>query len=298
MSWSYLPRPSCPLTSCSVSSRNGYGQLHSAACDVTNSGIDLKYSLLEYRYSVLSQIKGWDLRLFGISLAQPLTLLDGQETLDAPLKAHDSGDKVPSPFVWEAPSSHAMLIFGDKWIELHDFVSRSLDKLDTKSEPPAFLAKKLVGVHQPSWLEYAVKLARIRGYWTLYPGAEGGKNLATVHSDLKYNIGSLDGETKKLADDSSETEIWKAMHKYRDEQPEDNLYQVSLLEGLSGNGTLEVLEDLPLLSWDGHVSHMIDTDAKARNLTIEFRESVGGCSGKDLQKLRSFHDAADLFCEP
>ncbi|MCP5922245.1 hypothetical protein NL350_28285, partial [Klebsiella pneumoniae] len=77
-----------------------------------------------------------------------------------------------NPFFWQAPASDAILIMGDKWVELHGYVSRILERQQTKKDTPAFLAKKHATKKHPAWLEYVLQLSRLRGYLTLYPSPE------------------------------------------------------------------------------------------------------------------------------
>ena len=134
---------------------------------------------MEYKYSTASGMQNWGARLMGISLEQPLTPLSGGKALDTPRQTVDTEADVPMPFLWQAPTSNAMLFMGDKWAELHDFVSRSLEAQQRLDSTPALLSEKLVSTQHPSWLEHALRLSRLRGYWTVYPGEETAKSLAT-----------------------------------------------------------------------------------------------------------------------
>ncbi len=164
---------------------------------------------------------------------------------------------------------------------------------------PALLADKLVSKKHPSWLEHALRLARLRGYYTLYPGEETAKNLATVHSEL-YQMPEeyADQESQKqfLADDATEEEVEAARARARGEY-ESTLTPMSLLDSLPDGAELRSLTKLPLLSWDGRETDLTAIDESAAAYAAEFMETVGGCGTRDADKLTSKDLLMqDLFC--
>ncbi|KAI1776910.1 hypothetical protein F4818DRAFT_412261 [Hypoxylon cercidicola] len=268
----------------------------------------LRYSLLEYRYSATSTYQRWDLRLFGISLEQPLQLLDGKEALSLPslLKSSPSGDlaegegEISTSFLWQAPTSNAMLFLGERWMELHDFVSRSLEAKRNSDPVPELLTEKVVSTQYPSWLEHALRLARARGYWVLYPGEDTARNLATVHSELHpmpEEYASQDNSKPLLAEDSTEEEIENIRQKIR-AGIEIPLAPVSLLDSLPNDGNLRAISDLPILTWDGQAAEVERINSLATKYATEFKEKVGKCdtASKEKQKLRDNLSTQDLFC--
>ncbi|MBE3044912.1 hypothetical protein IMZ48_20605, partial [Candidatus Bathyarchaeota archaeon] len=127
-------------------------------------------------YSTTATRDGWDERLVGLNLDFPSTYINASQAFIPP-----THPDIRSPaFLWQAPSSNALLITGTKWTELHSFVSNSLD-IPT---PPAILTEKVVSKTHPAWLESLLQLSRLRGYLTLYPGLETAATLATSHEDL------------------------------------------------------------------------------------------------------------------
>ncbi|KAI0014427.1 hypothetical protein F4779DRAFT_10682 [Xylariaceae sp. FL0662B] len=267
----------------------------------------LKYSLLEYRYSSVSTFQHWDRRLFGISLEQPLQLLDGKTSLSLPslLKTTGSGEQAEgetsTPFLWQAPTGNAVLFLGEKWMELHDFVSRSLEAKQDLDPVPAILSKKDVSTQYPSWLEHALRLARARGYWILYPGQDTAQNLATVHSELRHmpeEYADLDNSRSLLGDDASDEEIENLRQKLR-AGLEIPLSPLSLLESLPNDGNLRPFGDLPILTWDGDATEVEELNSLAAAYTKLFKEQVGGCTTEsgEKQKERENLSAQDLFCD-
>ncbi|KAK9776767.1 hypothetical protein AB5N19_10645 [Seiridium cardinale] len=258
----------------------------------------LKYTLLEYRYSEASHIQHWDARLLGISLEQPLKQLSGDEQFTPPLSHVQKSDQdIPSSFLWQAPTSHAMLFMGEKWIELHDLVARSLDVQKTSDSVPSLLSKKLVSTRHPSWLEHALRLSRLRGYWTLYPGEDTAKSLATVHTELQHapEEYSTEDETLALTDKASDEEIEQLMEKLKT-GPELGLTSASSLQGLLDAGSLRPFGNLPLLTWDGTKTDLQGLDSLAAGYAVDFKSQVGNCDGEALNIKRVDMSTKDLFC--
>ncbi|RYP13707.1 hypothetical protein DL767_010611 [Monosporascus sp. MG133] len=231
-------------------------------------------------------------------LEQPTRLLDEKEPLIPPTSKGDAGD-APTPFLWQAPSSNAVLYLGEKWVDLHNFTSRSLAAKQDPGSVSSLLTEKLVSKKHPSWLEHALRLARMRGYYTLYPGEETAKNLATVHSEL-YQLPeeyAREGNSQKfLADDATDEEV-EAARKRALGETESSLAPMSLLDSLPNGGELYPLSKLPFLSWDGRKTDLVAVDESAATYATEFRNTVGGCSTSNKED-HSSEDllTQDLFC--
>ncbi|KAI0844486.1 hypothetical protein F5Y00DRAFT_197876 [Daldinia vernicosa] len=266
----------------------------------------LKYSLFEYRYSAIATHQHWDRRLFGISLEQPLQLLDGKGSFSPPSMVQDSKssdapqNEASTSFLWQAPTSNAVLFLGDKWVELHDFVSRSLEAKQELDPVPVLLSEKVVSIQHPSWLEHALRLARARGYWMLYPGIDTARNLATVHRELKHipeEYATKENSKPLLADDATEEEIENVRQKIR-AGSEITLAPVSLLDSLPNKGSLRPFGDLPILAWDGQVTDFEELNSLTAKYSAEFRETAGNCGTEPTEKLKEKErlSARDLFC--
>jgi hypothetical protein len=267
--------------------------------------VDLKYLLFEYRYSGTAEYRHWDRHLFGISLEQPLITLDGKKSFSPPLFQHpgevdgQSGG-ASNPFLWQAPTSNAVLFLGEKWMELHDFVSRTMQVKEKLDVIPAIVTEKAVSKQHPSWLEHALRLARVRGYWFLYPGNEVAEHLGTVHNELyrvpeEYAGGQ--GSKVSLLEDSSGREIERIRQKVRSAS-EIQLSPLSLVESLPDSGTLWPLSALPIAVWDGAQVDFREFRTRANDFELEFREKVGGCDVESGKGLKAYEPtlAQDLFC--
>ncbi|KAI9801739.1 MAG: hypothetical protein M1825_003111 [Sarcosagium campestre] len=176
----------------------------------------LRYTLLEYAHSSFAS-EASNKRMLGISLDKPPTYLNGSTRLTPPTDLNfaiknptsstaDSDDR-PPPFLWQAPNSDAALYFGNKWVELHDFLGNRLEpQRATRSTSPK--SKKLVSKQQPAWLEYVLELVRARGYYMLYPHFEDSDALATVHNELhhtpeEFAYSALDAPSSSSSSSSS-----------------------------------------------------------------------------------------------
>jgi len=230
----------------------------------------------------------WDSRLLGISLDLPSTHLDATKPFTPPAKkSSSSSDALDSAtsFLWQAPNSNAVLYTGQKWVELHAFVSHLLElQLSAEKQQtsvPSLFTNKLVSKRYPSWLEHALKLSRARGYWTLYPSQLTAGNLAVLHNELYRAPEEYEKEIKR--DSAGET-------------TEGLLAAGPLLKSLPSGGTLPPFDEMPLLLWDGKATKLRDLDAHAVDYTWEFRKAVGGCEALTPSELLPKKSARDLFC--
>ncbi|KAK5660300.1 hypothetical protein OQA88_12840 [Cercophora sp. LCS_1] len=242
----------------------------------------IKYTALEYLHSKAATTQQWDSRLFGISLDLPAHHLDGSKPLKPPFrKGSDPPDlDDPTSFLWQSPNSNAVLYTGQKWTELHGFVSQLLELQHQTPNLPPFFSDKLVSKRYPSWLEHSLKLSRARGYWTLYPSQMTAENLAVVHKEL------FRAPEEYAADVAREAKGWN----------EGILGAGSFLETLPERGKLLAFDNMPLLLWDGKVVGLKDVDATAEAYTNEMRRAVGRCNGMKEEELLPRKDAGDLFC--
>ena len=225
----------------------------------------------------------WDKRLFGISLDLPSIRLDS--TRFSPPPSVDGTEDVRSDtasFLWQAPNSNAVLFLGERWVELHGFVSQLLTAQQNHHHPPQLLAEKLVSKRYPSWLEQALRLCQARGYLTLYPSRSTSSALALVHSELYTPPEEYGDELPTFkADESAEVELTSA----------------SFLETLPSRGSLLPFHDLPLLAWGGKKSSLQNLNAAAIDYTMEFKRQVAGCDAESLEQVVPDASAKDLFCK-
>ncbi|KOS17745.1 hypothetical protein ESCO_002966 [Escovopsis weberi] len=253
----------------------------------------VKYLLLRYRYSDEDFPKALQSKLLGISLATPRTYLNGAE-FTPPRAAKDSssadGDwDGDTPFLWQAPDSDALLIMGDKWAELHGYVSQLLEKRRGAADP-ASLPRKETAKQHPAWLEHALQLSRLRGYATLYPGARLGGAMLGIHTDL-HDARYPHAENAWLDRRSVLANLARAPDAF------DLDYRLDLAAALPGAGQLPPLGSLPWVSWDGRGrgEAWIEEDAALYRQT--FRAGVGQCGEERAAvDLAADAHAKDLFC--
>lgn len=255
----------------------------------------LKYSLLEYKYSFSRA--DTQQNLMALSLDIPSTYLNDSTTFVPPLTSVTKGSKVvakgTTPFLWQAPNSNAALYFGEKWVELHDFVAQSLSSEHTLPTSTT-LSKKDVSKTYPSWLEHVLKLARARGYWTIYPNFEDADSLATLHNELYQPPEEYRKEAEPEAS-GGELTADPANHLSL-KHAETPLITKSLLSMLPFKGELPKTADMPLLSWDGDPISVADLEQDAIEYSTVFRREIGGCEEAAPEKIPEDFTAGDLFC--
>jgi hypothetical protein len=280
----------------------------------------LHYVILEYRYS--SYGSPYSGELFGVSLDVPLKHLNGSHQLTLPIMA-DMKAKIylddaklnkadHSPFIYQAPSSTASLIFSEKWATFHDFVS---NRLAASHAGKAKKSKKLVSETEPAWMEYCLELMRARSWHMLHPA----KSFVTIHNELAQLPEEFtrpataakgqqkeENETPSKPPTHPEEEAFLTADESPAIVPHTEKQRLSGTQPLHSSipfkGDLPELPHLPLLNHRGEPSSFIETDADQQEYLAFFRENFGGCEKKEAQRKRVLPHGGlgtdDLFCLP
>ncbi|KAI6798869.1 hypothetical protein KC363_g2244 [Hortaea werneckii] len=271
----------------------------------------LHYLILEYKYSKFAAPDSEN--LLGISLDIPSTFLNGSsgfsgpKVADAPstklLSEKDHSQQDPSPFLYQAPSATASLIFGSNWATLHDFLTK---RIDARHSGLSRKMEKLVSETEPSWLEYLLELMRARGYYILHPATP----FVTMHNELaqlpeEYSRppkedkqASKPPETAPSEEEdfllaSNEPTLHEHVeHEPRTTQPLHNLLPFA--------GDLPELAHLPFISHEGDLIDIAQNAERRDTYLPYFRQYVGGCGAEEAARKRVPHDSNtdDLFCLP
>ncbi|KAJ9627833.1 hypothetical protein H2203_003051 [Taxawa tesnikishii (nom. ined.)] len=277
----------------------------------------LQYLILEYRYA--SYGPGDHEALFGIALATPATYLNGSAPFTPPSikdmgsdryakSAKDAIPDQPVPFLWQAPNADAALIFGDKWAELHDYLSNRLRVSHERSAHAPEKRKKEVAEDQPGWMEYVLELMRARAWSLLYPAPGDAGSWATVHQDLYQPPEEF---SMPARNPSAEDDDDAALPARRD----DDVGETNLERGKAGGDATHAAaaaapplrrrparaRSPPLLSHSGTLlgpGGADKSDALASAFRHEFRADVGGCDHRAAARPRVSHKGRtdDLFC--
>lgn len=271
----------------------------------------LKYVLLDYKYSSYGEDDS--INVMGVSLELPSLLLDGKTKLSPPKPAdmHTTRYKDLFPdiqsaqFLWQAPNSHASLFFGDKWAELHSFLSNRIVK--QHQAPKMATRPKLVSETLPAWTEYMLEFMRARGYSLFYPVTSASDSFVTIHNELYHAPEefapqpSTDpekdiDEPPKLPD---EPFLRADIHPPKPTNPELPVipYSRPLHLALPFEGDLPEIPHLPYLLYNGEIVQPTNVSTIALAFANQFRENVGGCripEGKHRKVVLG--TTKDLFC--
>ncbi|KAI7283696.1 hypothetical protein KC345_g2752 [Hortaea werneckii] len=271
----------------------------------------LHYLILEYRYSKFAAPDSEN--LLGISLDVPSTFLNGSSGFSAPkiadapstklLSEKDHDQKGPSPFLYQAPSATASLIFGSKWATMHDFLTK---RINARHSGLSRKLEKLVSETEPSWLEYLLELMRARGYYTLHPASP----FVTVHNELaqipeEYLRRPKDDEQASKDSDTATSEEEDfllasnepTLHDHVEHEPRAAQPLHSLLPFA---GDLPELAHLPSISHEGDLIDFAQIAEQRDTYLPYFRQYIGGCGPEEAARKRVPHDSNtdDLFCLP
>lgn len=282
----------------------------------------LKYVLLEYRYSSIAKIDFNNLA--GISLNLPSTYLNGSGPFEHPkpiAHAETPGETKPDDapfFLWQAPNSDATVYFGEKWVELHKFVS---DRFTAQKRKLAKHARgKLVSEIYPAWMEYLLELIRAKGYFVLYPAfsATTGASVVTLHNELdkgpeEFLAHGSDSPSKLASPNDNLPEDPFTPHPVDTKKTpapahaEEVLSRnPSILHLLSSAfswsdptyAPLPAHEALPLLSYKGEVMTNDYADVLSQYFAGDFSLEVGGCEDADRERLFCLDEDEDVAGAP
>lgn len=265
----------------------------------------VRYMLLEYHYSSFAA-DDVD-KLMGVSLELPSTLVDGKTKLVPPTVSDMHAERykklyastTSTPFLMQAPNSHATLFFGDKWAELHSFLSNRVSK--HQKSPTSASRPKLVSETLPSWTEYTLEFLRARGYFLLYP-ATTSSALVTVHNEFYHapEEHTPDPEAKNPPADALDEPFLRApTPPPPPKNPEPPLIPHSrpLHSILPFDGDLPETQHLPHLLYNGAKMDPSSVAVVAHKYANLFREEVGGCRiPRGKRRKVDGGSARDLFC--
>jgi hypothetical protein len=267
----------------------------------------LIFTLLEYRYSSYAEDDAAG--VMGVTLELPPLLMNGKTRLSPPKPTdmHSTRyaelfpDTKSVPFLWQAPNSHATLYFGDKWAELHSFLSNRVAK---QSKAPQ--RNKIVSETLPSWMEYTLEFMRARGYALVYPGATSEEALVTIHNELYHIPEEFAPPKVKHGEDTvaRPTQTNEPFLRGDISAPTPRLSETKVVSHsrplhliLPFDGDLPEIPHLPYLLHRGDMIPHSNISSLADTYAVEYRKVIGGCvipSGKH-RKLAA-GSARDLFC--
>ncbi|KAF2121066.1 hypothetical protein BDV96DRAFT_563518 [Lophiotrema nucula] len=270
----------------------------------------LKYVILEHKYSAYGEADAQ--LIMGASLELPSLQLDAKSQLIVP-KTTDMHtpryvkmfpEAPGAPFLWQAPNSHAALLFGDKWAELHSFLSSRVKKQHEASKAAA--RAKLVSETLPSWMEYVLELMRARGYSLYYPASSSGDSLVAVHNELYHPPEEFTPHTPTEAEKDAYTPdalnepfLTADTPPPAPNNPESTIVPRSrpLHLAMPFEGDLPEISHLPYLLYNGKMIPHENVTLVASAFADKFRESVGGCTvPKGKRRVIQDGSARDLFC--
>jgi len=227
-----------------------------------------------------------------------------EQTSQEMLKDKELDQVGPAPFLYQAPSATASLIFGDKWAALHSFLA---SRHASSQRGVAQKTKKLVSETEPAWIEYLLEIMRARGWSMLHPAAP----FVTVHNELSQ----IPEEFLRHRDDEEAEEMPEDSERLR-EQPfllaanppvikehieRETPQALPLQDMLPFSGDLPELTHLPFLAYNGQIVNASMQETLVEKYAALFRRRIGGCQGKDATRKRAITDARrtdDLFCFP
>ena len=266
----------------------------------------LLYNVLEYKYSSYAQDTIETDRLLGISLALPSSQLDDVRPLVPP--ENTKGEKFSKDdarqscqFLWQAPDHHAVLYFGDKWKEFHNFLTSRIQARETQSLTSR---PRVTSTNRPTWTEYLLELMRIRNFNILYPNLPSSYALATIHNELYIPTEEERNPTLPSDPDPQRPPTLNPKDTFTastEVAPVPSQHELPLLTYpltalLPNAGDLPELTFLPLLSYTGEPLRMEDAELQSTSFASGFRKQVGKCRNQQAIITVVLGEVDDLFC--
>lgn len=267
----------------------------------------LYFLTLTYKYgSAGKRITG---SLMGISLDLPKHILDDQTQFIA--------SHVPASqplLLHQTPSATATLYFGDKWVELQNYISLRLKHDPTLSLTIPNSPESTISSDHPAWLKLAWELMQMRNSYILYPAFadKPEKRLVTIHTESHQSpeefwkepqrpaddaIPSLDGSTilSATGDDASAVPLAAPHANMHHESARSSLSLLSLL-GLKGRDTLPSDTDVPLFSATGHPTDRDTSRTASETYADKISLELGGCKSLGEREDEIVGQLEYLFC--
>ncbi|KAM3424419.1 hypothetical protein BST61_g6424 [Cercospora zeina] len=271
----------------------------------------LQYAVLNYKYAAFT-LSPYE-ELIGISLDVPLQSLNGSTAFKQPtrsdLGARDTSTDFETdkddfaPFLYQAPTSKATLVFGDSWATFHDFLT---NRLEASRHGKVEKRAKLVAETEPAWSEYLLEMMRARNVFVLHPPA----TFVAMHNELaqipeEYVRSASKSPTaarSKPEGIDEEPFILSAeqpvLTEHVEVEPEQN--QMPLHKKLPFAGALLSIHQLPFMGYDGELATSYSHTELSKEYAATFRKTIGGCAGESATRARKIEPlkATDLFCLP
>jgi hypothetical protein len=269
----------------------------------------LMYNLLEFRYSADGSAEDW--YTMGISLEHPSVYLNGTSFKSPTTKDMNHPEykkqyaSQEAPFLWQAPSNAATLFFGDKWAELHSFLTARI----SAGNHAKTIKNKLISERFPAWMEYALELMRAHSYVIIYPGVYNEERLVTVHKELSRIPDEFTPLPKQEEDDREFTEApvsGEAFMRAEDAPQESVQAEPDVLSNatplhalLPFNGALPTVPEMAHLLYDGEPTSAERVRGLSKVFALDFAKTIGNCKSdppKGKRRSRKMGAALDLFC--
>lgn len=226
----------------------------------------LLYLVLEYRYNAAAAATAMGDNLMGVLLLNSQHLASGTEPV----------------LISQSLHADAALFFGDKWAEMHQYLSMRLmtDPQLSKSVKPeeGHLAE------EPTWVSLATEMMRAQGYAMLVPQVSSTESpLAVLHSELHHvpeeQLDQQAAPTDTI-DLGSEKDVLTAQTSKSMAAEARQLSRTSLLSLLKRGSSQAptVLDEVPLYSHQGELVDVKTLRERAADYARQLSVQVGGCT--------------------
>lgn len=262
----------------------------------------LMYTILEHRYS--SPQAGHS--LMGISLELPVLAPDAKTK--SPWMALKISDALVS---WQAPTSNAGLYFGDRWVEMHSFLTQRLlaDPELVKRTP----ASPVLSHDYPAWLHFVLEMMQAKDYYMLYPRFIQKENevIVTSHKELARmpeEYGEAEQDTREQSGEQSpgvlsegdvltaDKEVKRLLQQERRVSADSLVTSLHDMIRLEGQDRAGRMSDTPLISFYGEQMAATESVKDSWKFAAEFARDIAGCTSQLVGEKDQAPSIESLFC--
>lgn len=259
----------------------------------------LMYLMLEYKYGRNGE--RLTSSLMGISLFAPSTALHDED------QEHTDGRNHNTILLRQSTTNVASLYFGDKWVELQDYLTHRL------RQDPA-LSKTVSGVtqldSQPAWLSQLSELMQARNYFMLHRAIPTSNNfdpnaqIALWHPEAHQSpeeywtppVPPAQTAIPSFTDSTILTGDEPTSDQPRHEQSSKVLPVTSLL-GLKDREILPFDSELPMFGADGKMIDLVEAEVRANAFADRLSLELGGCKSSETRDEKKIGTVGYLFCD-
>ena len=197
----------------------------------------------------------------------------------------------------QAIEGSAVLFFGDRWNELHNFVTLRLyaDPEWERTVATAFSPEKA-----PAWLQAISELLQAQGMFMLHVNPGGGASpLITVHNEIASAraSGRIDVSDLSAFSIKEKSDVLVVDEDWQKQKPEHFMLATASVTSLLGEQERSLaFDDVSVIDHSGKLLTWKEVDIVTKTFRESFAKTVGGCQSVEHLEQSERSEIGRLFC--